>query len=186
MCNNCGRLTGLQMAYGSNDGPIPRTQGLFSLLNVLLHPRSKGTVRLNSRDPHAPLKIDPQYLSNPADLAPLRASLKLSLRLRDAMRARGYAMKDWLVPTSESDDDLDSYIREHNRTTYHYSSTCRMAPENDPDGGGVLDDELRVHGVARLRVADTSIFPWILGTHLQAPAVMVAEKCADMLLKSNA
>lgn len=58
-----------------------------------------------------------------------------------------------------------------------------MAPEGDSEGGGVVDDKLRVHGVAALRIADTSVLPWILGTHLQAPAVMIAEKCADMMLR---
>ncbi|KZO97716.1 GMC oxidoreductase, partial [Calocera viscosa TUFC12733] len=67
----------------------------------------------------------------------------------------------------------------------HYSSTCRMAPEEgDPDGPGVVDDELRVHGVESLRVADASIFPKILSVHLQAPVVMVGEKCPDMIKRS--
>ncbi|KAI0922564.1 hypothetical protein AcV5_009503 [Taiwanofungus camphoratus] len=175
----------MPMAYSSSDAPFPRTQGLFSFLNVLLHPRSKGTVRLSSSDPRGPLVVDPRYLSDAEDFAPLRASLRLSLRLRDQMRAQGYAITDWLVPPSESDEDLDQWIRTHNRTTYHYSTTCRMAPENDPEGGGVVDNELRVHGIGRLRVADTSVFPWILGTHLQAPAVAVAEKCAHMMLYSK-
>ncbi|PCH36941.1 GMC oxidoreductase [Wolfiporia cocos MD-104 SS10] len=174
----------MPMAYSSHDGIVPRTRGLFSFLSVLLHPRSKGSVRLSSPDPRAPLVVDPRYLSNAEDMAPLRASLKLSLRLRDQMRERGYTMDDWLVPASESDSDLDAFIRTSNRTTYHYSSTCRMAPEDDTDGGGVVDDELNVHRVGHLRVADTSIFPWIPGTHLQAPAVAVAEKCADMMLTS--
>ncbi|KZT63596.1 GMC oxidoreductase [Daedalea quercina L-15889] len=175
----------MPMAYASHDEPIPLNRGMFSFLNVLLHPKSKGTLRLSSADPRAPLVIDPCYLSNPDDYAPLRASLKLSLRLRDEMRARGYGLEDWLQPESESDADLDDYIRRYNRTTYHYSSTCRMAPEDDPDGGGVVDDELRVYGVENLRVADTSILPHVLGTHLQAPAVAIGEKCADMILRSR-
>ncbi|KZT08238.1 GMC oxidoreductase [Laetiporus sulphureus 93-53] len=175
----------MPLAYGSIDVEMPRSRGLFSFLNVLLHPRSKGTVRLSSSDPREPLIVDPQFLSNPADIVPLRASVKLSLRLCDQMRKHGYMMDDWLVPESESDEDLDRFIRTHNRTTYHYSSTCRMAPEDDAEGGGVVDDELRVYGVRGLRVADTSILLWILGTHLQAPAVMIGEKCADMILRPS-
>lgn len=173
------------MAYASHDEPTPLDRGMFSFLNVLLHPKSKGTVRLSSADPRAPLAIDPRYLSNADDFAPLRASLKLSLRLRDEMRAQGYALEDWLQPKSESDADLDDYIRRYNRTTYHYSSTCRMAPEDDADGGGVVDDELRVYGLENLRVADTSILPRVLGTHLQAPAVAIGEKCASMVLQGK-
>ncbi|TFY61446.1 hypothetical protein EVJ58_g4505 [Rhodofomes roseus] len=175
----------MPMAYASHDEPTTLDRGMFSFLNVLLHPKSKGSVRLSSADPRAQLIIDPRYLSHPDDYAPLRASLKLSLRLRDEMRARGYGLEDWLQPSSESDADLDDYIRRYNRTTYHYSSTCRMAPEDDGEGGGVVDDELRVYGVENLRVADTSILPRVLGTHLQAPAVAIGEKCADMMLKSK-
>lgn len=180
------------MAYDSTDTSgtgiaIPRTQGTYSFLNVLLAPASRGTVRLSSPDPRAPLIIDPAYLSNPADLAPLRASVKLSLRMRDAMRARGYAMVDATVPASESNEDLDRWIRRANRTTYHYSSTCRMGRADDLewDGGAVVDARLRVYGVGRLRVADSSVFPWVPRTHTQAPSVAVGEKAADMILSDN-
>ncbi|PSR76311.1 hypothetical protein PHLCEN_2v8543 [Hermanssonia centrifuga] len=173
----------MPMAYDSSDQPFPKTKGVYSLLNCLLRPKSHGTVRLTSSDPNAPLSIDLRYLSDPKDITPLRASLKFSLRLRDKMREQGYKLVDWQVPASESDEDLDRFIQHsnRNRTTYHYSSTCRMAPEHDPMGGGVVDDELKVYGVTNLRVADSSIFPWIPATHLQAPTVAVAEKCADML-----
>ena len=178
------------MAYESADSNgtgirIPRTQGTYSFLNVLLAPRSRGTVRLSSPDPRAPLTIDAAYLSNPADLAPLRASLRLSLRLRDAMRKRGYAMRDATVPKGESDAALDEWIRRNNRTTYHYTSTCRMGRIDDRewDGGAVVDEELKVYGVEGLRVADSSVFPWVPRTHTQAPTVAVAEKCAQMIIR---
>ena len=176
------------MAYDSGDSQVfDKSRGVFSFLNVLLHPESRGTVRLTSKDPAALLKIDPRYLSNPVDFAPLRASLRLTLRLRDRMRARGYPLEDWEVPEGEDDASLDKYIvkLKRHRTTYHYASTCRMAPEDDPRGGGVVDDKLRVYGIQGLRIADSSIFPWVLGAHLQAPTVAIAEKCADMILKGR-
>ncbi|CDO76903.1 GMC oxidoreductase [Trametes cinnabarina] len=160
----------MPMAYESSDSAIgqyiPRTAGQFSFLNVLLAPLSRGTVRLTSADPRAPLDIDPAYLSNPADLVPLRASLKLSLRLRDRMRERDYEMRDATVPKSESDEDLDAWIRTCNRTTYHYTSTCRMGSLDDSewDGGAVVDSRLRVYG---------------------APTVAVAERCAEMILSEE-
>ncbi|KAL7278106.1 hypothetical protein ACG7TL_008077 [Trametes sanguinea] len=178
----------MPMAYESSDSAIgqyiPRTSGQFSFLNVLLAPASRGTVRLTSPDPRAPLSIDPAYLSDRADLPPLRAALKLSLRLRDRMRARGYAMRDATVPRSERDEDLDAWIRTCNRTTYHYTSTCRMGRLDDArwDGGAVVDGWLRVYGVGKLRVADSSVFPWVPRTHTQAPTVAIAEKCAEMIL----
>ena len=180
------------MAYDSTDVAAtgvftPRTAGTYSFLNVLLSPASRGTVRLSSPDPRAPLIIDPAYLSNPADLSVLRASVKLSLRLRDAMRERGYKMTDVTVPKSESDEDLDLWIRRANRTTYHYTSTCRMGRRDDPnwDGGAVVDERLRVYGVGKLRIADSSVFPWVPRAHTQAPSVAVGEKAADMILSDN-
>ena len=160
---------------------MPKAESI-NLLSVLLHPRSKGTVRLSSPHPRDPLVVDPQYLSCPADYASLRSSIRLSLRVVERMRARGYQISGWDGPTGESDAELDKYVQKNSMTTYHYSSTCRMAPEDDAEGGGVVDDELRVHGVKGLRVADASVFPWVVGTHLQAPTVMVAEKCADLVL----
>jgi choline dehydrogenase len=157
---------------------------VLSFLNVLLRPGSKGTVRLTGRDPAAPLAIDPRYLTSPGDIVRLRSCLRLTLRIAERLRERGYAVDTWPQWSPEAEDDaaLDAFIRKRNRTTYHYTSTCRMAPENDPNGGGVVDDYLRVHGVLGLRVADSSIFPNVLGTHTQAPTVAVAEKCADMIL----
>ena len=97
-----------------------------------------------------------------------------------------------VVPNTEagktnvlSDADLDAWIRRANRTTYHYSSTCRMGRRDDGewDGGAVVDEGLRVYGVRGVRVADSSVFPCVPRTHTQAPTVAVAEKCADMILR---
>ena len=159
---------------------------MFSILVALQRPKSRGTVRLTSQDLFAPLSIDMGYLSNSEDRVPLRAGLKCALRIVERMRQNGYKiLSNWAVPKSESDEDLDTLIVARGKTSYHYSSTCRMAPEHDAAGGGVVDDELKVHGVCNLRIADTSVFPWIPATHLQAPAVAVAEKCAYMMLKES-
>lgn len=138
-------------------------------------------MRLTSSDPKAPLAIDPRYLDNQEDIVTMRASMKFSLRLCDQMQEEGYNMVNGHRPASESDEDTEAFMRQQARTGFHYSSTCRMAPEDDGEGGGVVDDELRVHGVRNLRIADSSVFPWIPATHLQAPTVAVAEKCAQMM-----
>lgn len=155
-------------------------EGAFSLLCALLRPKSIGTVRLTSMDARVRPACDLGSLTAEEDYLVMRKAIRLALRIGRQMREQGYPLRDLDVPQSESDTDLDDFIRHGARTTYHYSSTCRMAPE---DGAvpGVVDDELRVHGVQGLRVADASIFPSIPATHLQAPAVMVAEKCADFL-----
>ncbi|KXN92019.1 L-sorbose 1-dehydrogenase, partial [Leucoagaricus sp. SymC.cos] len=172
-------------SYDSSDLDFDKSRGVFSFLCVLARPKSKGSLRLSAPSVDAPLKVDLNYLSNPEDLIPLRAGLRLALRISEDMRAQGYPLEDWETERPGGDDDasLDKFIRWRNRTTYHYSSTCRMGPREDtPDGGAVVNEQLKVFGIKGLRVADSSVFPWIPCVHLQAPAVMVAEKCAHMIL----
>jgi len=167
---------------------MDKSKGVFGFLACILHPQSRGTLRLRSSDPFDEPLCDMNYLSAPEDYTILRAALRFSVHLAREMQASGYPLEDVIVP-SEADltDDaaLDAYIRKWTGSQYHYSSTCRMAPLDDADGPGVVDDELRVHGVRGLRIADASIFPRIPGAHPQAPVVAVAEKCADMVKASH-
>ena len=155
--------------------------GIFSVLASLLRPKSRGTIRLGSAKPRDRPKVDFGFFSDPADSAMARKAVRLALQFGDAMKAQGFPlMGDVAIPKS-SDEEMDRYIRHRAKTTYHYSSTCRMAPQFDAQAPGVVDDSLRVYGVSNLRVCDTSVFPQIIATHLQAPVVMVAEKCASMI-----
>ncbi|KAJ6617890.1 alcohol oxidase, partial [Mycena sp. CBHHK59/15] len=112
---------------GEND-PLDRV-GVFTLLAALVTPKSSGTVRLPSTDPHARARIDLGYLSDPADLPMARKAVRLALRLAQQVRTRGYPLGNLLVPESEDEASLDKFVRDNLRTTYHYTSTCRMAPE---------------------------------------------------------
>lgn len=138
--------------------------GVFSLLATLLQPKSRGTVRLGSSNPHDRPKVDLNLLSDSVDLELARKAVRLALNLGDAIKAQGFPLlRGVSVPKSDqSSDDMDSFVRHRARTTYHYSSTCRMASESDADAPGVVDDLLRVHGISNLRVSDASIFPQIL------------------------
>ncbi|KAJ7457878.1 GMC oxidoreductase [Mycena latifolia] len=123
------------------------------------------------------------YLASPEDWAALRASLRVSVALAQQMQADGYSLDPVKVPSALDDATLDEFIAAGLETMYHYASSCRMAPENDllP---GVVDHELRVHGVSNLRISDTSVFPSVPATHPQALVYAVAEKCADMVLNA--
>lgn len=151
------------------------------MLIAPLRPHSHGTIRLRTSDPLDQPLVDLGFLSDPRDRPTMRAAVRLGMRLADEMRATGYALTDLRTPRSTADADVDAFVAKQNVTCLHYSSTCRMAPLDDPDGPGVVDDELRVHGVANLRVCDASIFPQVPAAHLQAPVVVVAEKCAAMI-----
>ncbi|OSX60725.1 hypothetical protein POSPLADRAFT_1048097 [Postia placenta MAD-698-R-SB12] len=160
--------------------------GGLGFLVIILRPTSTGTVRLASSDPLADPLVDPNYYATEHDRAVLRQGIRFTLRLHEQLVAQDYPAHPYLVPTSESDEDIDAFVRAYSQTTYHYSSTCRMAPEVPGSTmGGVVDDRLRVHGVRGLRVADSSVFPHILSTHLAAATVAVAEKCSDMVKEDN-
>jgi choline dehydrogenase len=159
--------------------------GVFSFLTTLVQPKSRGTVRLASSNPLDKPKVDFGFLSNPDDFTTARKAIRLALKLGDAMKSKRFPLiRPIVVPEVEKGDEaIDSFIRRRARTAYHYACTCRMAPENDA-APGVVDDELRVHGVQGLRVCDASVFPRIISSHLQAPVAMMAERLADMIKKS--
>ena len=162
--------------------------GIFSLLTTVLRPKSRGTVRLRSAEPRDRPKVDLGFMRDPVDFALARKGVRLAIKLGNSMKARDFPIvRGVTAPDSEKDrEQIDELIRHRARTTYHYSSTCRIAPEFDESQApGVVDDSLRVHGIPNLRVCDASVFPQIISTHLQAPMVMVAEKCADMIKAST-
>lgn len=157
-------------------------EAAMSFFCLHLKPESTGTVRLASTDPLDWPRCDLGYLTAPQDYVPVRKVVRLGMSLGRKMREDGYPLSPMLYPDGDTDEDLDEYIRKCARSTYHYSSTCRMAPEAS---GGVVDDELRVHGIRGLRVADASVFPVIPSTHLQAPSAMVGSRCAEFILTGS-
>lgn len=110
----------------------------------------------------------------------MRQGLKFVMRLKDQILRQGYPILPAHLPASEDDDDLDAFIRIECQSTNHYTSTCRISANADL---GVVDHRLKVHGVSRLRVADSSVFPYIISTHLAATTVAIAERCADIVLE---
>lgn len=161
-----------------------RSRGFFALNAALLRPRSVGSVSLTSKSCHSTPRCDLNLLSAPEDWKTLRAALKVSMRVADQIRQSGYPLSDLDVPDSLCDIDLDNFIREKATTMYHYSSTCRMAPE-DAQVPGVVDAHLRVYGTTKLRICDASVFPDSPGTHPQALLYAFAEKCAAMIIGSS-
>nr|VWO94148.1 Alcohol oxidase [Ganoderma boninense] len=175
------------MYVGNNctDTDIPRT-GLFTLLSANIRPKSTGTVRLASSNPRVRPDVDLGYFSDAEDYVPLRKAVRLAQRVAVDVRDQGYSLKDFIVPEGSCDEVLDAYIRANLRTCFHYTSTCRMGAETHGARPSVVDTRLRVHGVRGLRVCDASVFPEIVGAHTMAPTVMVAEKCADILMAEGA
>ncbi|KAJ7123116.1 GMC oxidoreductase [Mycena epipterygia] len=162
--------------------PNKPTMGLHL---VLLRPQSVGTVQLRSAHPFDPPIIDPMYLSAPNDLNSLLRGMKLIARLTASgplshiIRHGEPAFGPNLA--TASDAVLTEYIRHKLQTLYHPTSTARMAPL---EAGGVVDAQLRVHGVPNLRVVDASVFPTIPSGHTAAPTMALAEMAAEMIRQS--
>jgi len=163
-----------------NQGPFPLPLGHgFALSIVLLHPKSRGRLTLASADPRALPLIDPRLLSAPEDIEPLVRGLKLARRVFATPAFAPYGATEFLPGASvDGDGPLADYVRATTATVHHPAGTCRMGI----DAGAVVTPELKVDGIASLRVADASIFPALMGGNTNAPVVMVAEKAADMIL----
>ncbi len=142
---------------------------------VLLQPDSTGTITARSPDASVAPVIDAGYLHEPADLRRLVAGVEQAQRMFATSALRGLVTEQMMPATGEA--DLAEYIRANAETLYHPTGTCRMGT----DEASVVDEQLRVRGVAGLRVVDASVMPQIIRGHTHAPTVMIAEKASDLL-----
>lgn len=151
----------------------------FSLHVTLMHPKSRGEVRLASTDPRAQLRIDPRYFSHPDDIVALMAGVRRCLQIVEAEPLRAIRGK-MLYPFDVADSNaLERDIRRSSDTEYHPSGTCRMGPASEPMS--VVGPDLRVHGIEALRVVDASIMPELITGHTNGPTIMIAEKAVDLI-----
>jgi 4-pyridoxate dehydrogenase len=152
----------------------------FSLRSVLLHPESRGCLELASSDPLAAPRIIPNFLSERQDWQALRTSVKIIRELGRQPSLAPYVSRELAPgPSSDSDADIDAFIRAAATTIYHPAGTCRMGMA--ADDGAVVDPHLRVHGIAALRVVDASVMPDLTSGNINAPVIMIAEKAADLI-----
>ena len=155
----------------------------FTIGVVLLRPESSGALALKSKEPGAHPAIRPNYLSAQNDIAALLAGVRFARRLAAAPSFEPYRGDEvWPGIGKQSDEGLTDYIRAKVETLYHPVGTCKMGS----DAMAVVDDRLRVRGVEGLRVADASIMPTIVGGHINAPAIMIGEKAADLVAAARA
>ncbi len=167
----------------------PTDQGI-NFGPTLLRPKSVGDISLRTSDPTDPPQIRANYLHHPADLKVLMEGVRLSRRLAETQALSAHIDFE-VLPGNDTttDEEIAAFVRRSAQTLYHPVGTCRMGPAAElsanPEDGlppPVVDAELKVHGVDGLRVADASIMPEIIGGNTNAPAMMIAEKAADMIL----
>jgi choline dehydrogenase-like flavoprotein len=150
----------------------------FGILPAVLHPKSRGTIRLRSADPRAPMRIQFNFLSERDDLIKLREGFALCRELASQAALdpfRGAEVRPG--PSVRTQDAIDEWMRSTGTTVSHPASTCRMGR----DGESVLDPSLRVRGVDRLRVVDAAAMPDLVSAHPNACIIMMAEKASDLI-----
>ncbi|MGR3313734.1 MAG: GMC family oxidoreductase [Roseovarius indicus] len=143
-------------------------------------PTSRGHLEIRSSDPLEPVAIHPNYLDTDHDLQEMLEAARLTRRIA-AAPALAKLIETEILPGRQvqSDEEMIADIRARAGTVFHPVATCRMGPNPACD---VVDARLKVHGLQGLRVADASIFPTVTSGNTNAPAIMVGEKAADMVL----
>lgn len=152
----------------------------FQIHIDLMRPTSLGSVTLNSADPRQPPRILFNYLKTEQDRADMRAGARLVREIIAQPAMAAYRGEELVPgPQAQSDEALDAWARQVTETGYHASGTCKMGLASDIEA--VVDPQLRVHGLDRLRVVDASIMPVIVSGNTNAPTVMIAEKASDLI-----
>lgn len=158
----------------------------WTILPLLLRPKSSGWVRLRSKNPlHKPL-IEPNYFAHREDVRVLVEGIKIAVNIstQPAMQRFGSRLHTIPFPACRhlpfaSDEYWECSARQFTFTIYHPTGTCKMGPSYDE--GAVVDSRLRVYGVNGLRVVDASIMPTIISGNPNAPTIMIGEKGADLV-----
>ena len=150
----------------------------YGIRPALLHPDSRGEVLLGSSDPFDTPRIHYNFFSAPGDLPKLREGFKLAREISAGAALDPYrGVEKSPGEKVRTDDEIDAFIRRTTITAHHPAGTCPMGIQPD----SVLDPQLRVRGVERLRVADASAMPDMVGAHINACVLMMAEKAADLI-----
>ncbi len=162
--------------------PVHRFSG-FTMSVCQLRPESRGFVRITSADPLQPPSMQPYYLSTELDQRTMIDGVKLARRIAAAPALQGFIASEY-APGQQAEDDaaLLEFVRNNGGTIFHPSGTCKMGD----DAQAVVDQRLRVRGVDGLRVVDCSIMPTLVSGNTNVPAVMIAERAADFVLRDAA
>ncbi|KZY40555.1 GMC oxidoreductase [Oleiphilus sp. HI0050] len=168
--DDCGRDLGLLSQHG------------YSLHVCVLRPESRGQLSLKSLDPRDRIKIDFNFLSQEKDQKVLVDGIRVARKIL-ASEAFDDHRGDEVHPGADitSDADILQACKDRLGLVYHPVGTCKMGN----DDMSVVDDQLRVHGISKLRVVDASIMPTLISGNTNAPVIAIAEKASDLILSPS-
>jgi choline dehydrogenase len=150
----------------------------FALTIYQLRPESRGEIRLKSANPADPPAMHPNYLATETDRRAIVDGLKIGRRVLATRPMQRFVAEEYQPgPAVSTDEQLLDHARNTGNTVFHPTSTCKMGI----DPMAVVDPELRVHGVAGLRVVDASIMPTVISGNTNAATIMIGEKAADLV-----
>jgi choline oxidase len=184
----------LMMHYGSVPFDMhtlrhgyPTSENTFCLTPNVTHAKSRGTVRLRSRDYRDKPRLDPRYFTDPEghDMRVAVEGIKLARQIV-AQPAMAEWAGDELFPGKDvqSDEELAAYVTRTHNTVYHPAGSVRMGPEDDVMSP--VDAQLRVKGVKGLRVADASVMPELTTVNPNITTMMIGERCAQLIRETSA
>jgi choline dehydrogenase len=182
--DQASRLPDLQFHFligaGIEEGVPKITSGSGVTLNsYTLRPRARGSVKLRSADIAAQPIVDPNFLGDPYDVKTSTEGVRISREVLNQSAMARYTRKEHFPgPEVKTASDLEAYARSYGRTSYHPVGTCRMG--GDP--ASVVDPQLRVRGIAGLRICDSSIMPRVVSSNTNAASIMIGEKASTMIL----
>lgn len=165
---------------GAEEGvpSVPGGSSGVTLNSYTLRPKARGTVRLRSSDPKDSPLVDPNFLGHPDDLKTSAEGVKISREIFSQHSLQKYIRKIRFPDDSvKTQKDFEDYARQYGRTSYHPTCTCKMGT----DKMSVVDPHLRVHGLEKIRICDSSIMPSLIGSNTNAPTIMIAEKASDLV-----
>jgi choline dehydrogenase len=162
-------------------GPRISRQSGLTLYAHAMRPESKGHVHITAADARRPPAINFNFLSSPPDAELTVRAVRIARAIMTAPVMTPFQMSE-IAPGADrtTDDEILDWVKKAAETTYHPVGTCKMG--SDPMA--VVDAQLRVHGIAGLRVADASIMPTLTSGNTNAPSIMIGEKAADMVLNA--
>ncbi|KAL3271312.1 hypothetical protein HHI36_021801 [Cryptolaemus montrouzieri] len=180
----------IKYAHGLTDTFYKKTfqsslgKDAFCFLPVLLRPKSRGLIKLQSRNPSDPPLIYPNYFKDHFDMQTLIEGVKIGVALSATPAFKAYKSRFLPFPDCDhipihTDQYYECMIRLYSATIYHPVGTAKMGPYWDENA--VVDPELRVYGIKNLRVIDASIMPTLVSANTNAPVIMIGEKGADIL-----